>query len=513
MNAKLAREEPSRRPIPRPWLEKKLFNSADAPELLEETLIEDLMLQQADILLDKKATSNPIESLFHNIQWCKGFCSSPKQEYNQSAFEAQVRHKAAVERAKSSNTLAYSDSYDSNNQSIPQYQNPTDVRSWENEFSSPSDNSSFVRAPRPAEIYICQKKNAYASGAMPPPESMSCKNWHQSYLSPFSDKPPNLVLERGTSSTTTLTFDDEDSRVMSAELNSLSSSSRRFPVLPSFPSLPGGQRQRRWSISNGISKPRLQRSKTALPPVPRPGPVKSHQRASTSSSANTRHRRSQNSSEFDDDSLNRVASSDRECDSSIATDFSIDDEIDNESPIFPGLKDIDLRQAYYVPQDENSVYLAKCPLIDSPPSSSPDVSTLLSGWVAHSLGDKLLHKRKISQKHLAYLVVNENELDTVIHLKQPPSGITETRERSGESTSERDEDDIVITLPPGTRAQTVESACGRCVVLTAGSKIICTLLPVNVSSTQSVVQKNSNKYSRLRTRSSVAQHDAALHLW
>lgn len=273
----------------------------------------------------------------------------------------------------------------------------------------------------------------------------------------------------------------------------------------------------RRSVNNGISKPPLQRSKTALPPVPRPGPIKSHQRASTSSSANIRHRRNQNASEFDDNSLNRVASSDRECDSSIATescDFSIDDEMDNESPIFPGLKDIDSMQgAYYVPQDENSVYLAKCPLIDSPPSSSPDVSTLLSGWVAHSLGDKLLHKRKISQKHLAYLVVNENELETVIHLKQPPSGNTETSGRSGESTSERDEDDIEIALPPGTRAQTIESACGRCVVLTAGSKIICTLLPVNVSSTQSVVQKTSKKYSRLRTRSSVAQHDAALHLW
>lgn len=177
MTAKLSCEEPPRRPIPRPWLEKKLFESDDAPELVEETSIEELMHQQADILLDKKATNNPIQSIFHNIQWCKGFCSSPKQEYNQSAFEAQVRHKAAVERAKSSNTLAYSASYDS----IPQ-------SPWENEFSSPSDNSSFVVAPRPDEIYICQKKEAYVSGAMPPPESMPCKNWHQSYLPSFSDK-------------------------------------------------------------------------------------------------------------------------------------------------------------------------------------------------------------------------------------------------------------------------------------------------------------------------------------
>mmetsp|Transcript_18550 Transcript_18550/g.27510 ORF Transcript_18550/g.27510 Transcript_18550/m.27510 type:complete len:536 (-) Transcript_18550:24-1631(-) len=518
MNNKLPSQTSTRRPIPRPWLKKKPITADDTPELVEELSLETLLLQRADILLDKKPAANPIQSLFHKMQWCKGFCLPPQEEH-ENTFELSASQEAAFERPKSSNTLAYSVSVNTNDQSSKLVENLAQQKSHRNEGSS--DVSSVVFASRPAEIYITHRENADTSEAIPPPESLPCKNWHQSYLPFFSDRPPALVLERGSSSTTTITFDDEDSKAISVDLNPpVSRPRRRMTTLPSFPSLPGSQRRK-------VSKPPLQRSKTAsMPPIPRPMTLKTAQRAATGGSISNRHRSSRSQYEIDDDSLNRVYSSDRECDSSIATescDFSLDG-YDDDSPIFPGLSDcrdpyyksswpedsdIDSRQdSYCIPQDENSVYLAKCPLFDNL-SSPPEVSALLSGWVAYSLGDTLLHKRKISGKYLAYLVVNGDEAETMIRLKQPPSGNSKT----GESTGERDTGDLEVPLPPGTRVQTIDSACGRCVLLVAGSRIICTLLPVHVPSTPSVMQKTTKQLARLKTRSSVAQHDAALHLW
>lgn len=514
MNNKLPSQRTTGRRIPRPWLEKKLITADDPPELVDE-LPPEMLLQRADILLDKPS-ANPIQSLFHNMHWCKGFCSSPKEEHGRNIFELKVTQKAAVERARSSNTLAYSDSAKSNDHSL---ENLAQRKSWRTEGSS--DASSVVLAPRPAEIYIVQNENPATSRTVPPPESMPSNNWHQSYLPSFSDKPPSLVLERGSSSSTTITFDDEDSHAISVELQAPFLRPRSRFSLASFPSLPGNQRQRRGSTNSGGPRPPLQRSKTAsVAPLPRPMALKNYQRATTTGTTSSRNRKPHNQNELDDDSLNRVHSFDRECDSSIATescDFSLDNGYDDDSPIFPGLadcredSDIDSRQdGCYNLQDENSVYLAKCPLIDNLPSSSPKISALLSGWVAYSLGDTLLHKRKVSRKHLAYLIVNEDETETMIRLKQLPSGNSKT----GESTGERDTGDLEIPLPLGTRVQTIDSACGRCVLLVAGSGIIiCTLLPVNVPSVPSVVQKTTKKQTRLITRSSVGQHDAALHLW
>mmetsp|Transcript_5930 Transcript_5930/g.6487 ORF Transcript_5930/g.6487 Transcript_5930/m.6487 type:complete len:320 (+) Transcript_5930:1-960(+) len=213
--------------------------------------------------------------------------------------------------------------------------------------------------------------------------------------------------------------------------------------------------------------------------------------------------------------------------SSIASDSIYYDEYDDDddiSTIFPGLviygnsssvkysggeSKSSGRGWHFLRGDEKSVYLAKCSLLDFPLPTS--TGSLLSGWVAYSHGDSLLHKRKIVVKHLAYLVVNEDE--TSIHLKQPPSlSSSKIKNKAADDDNNDDNNDICIPLPPHTKCQTIDSACGRCVVLLTSSKIICTLLPVHVPTTQSK-QQDMKKQDHLATRSSVAQHDAALHLW
>jgi hypothetical protein len=281
------------------------------------------------------------------------------------------------------------------------------------------------------------------------------------------------------------------------------------------------QQQRRRSSSNSISRPPrlLSKSQTTGNTRPPMAPVskrpsllqhRSSTTGSTTSSTNSRHRRSFR--KLDRDILQRMQSDD-----------TGDDDDDGHSPIFPFLiNKSSSPRSQDSERKEEELYMPKCASLEQ---ESSDI--LLSGWVAYSMGDSSLHKRKMGSKHLAYLVIYESD-PTAIHLLQTPAG------GGGEGTGEGDPvSSTSLKLPksnPGNNnnhrttlsVQAVESPGGRSVVIQQASsssnnpKILLTLLPVNLPEGQFDATSGTVKNRRIHNNTnnmSVAQHDAALYLW
>lgn len=208
--------------------------------------------------------------------------------------------------------------------------------------------------------------------------------------------------------------------------------------------------------------------------------------------------------------------------------FNLDDDdddslalnSDSDSLVFPLL---DHRSS---PRSQEScekvapeLYLPKCTTLEERNKSKQIV---MSGWVAFSKGDSLLHKRRLTRKHLGYLVVYEDEPNE-IYIQQP---LTRTDSGGGQASGEEDEppqDTVTISLPAtNVSVQTEECKGGRSVVIRSSSskqqqqqqQVLCTILPMNLPS--NIFNPSCSKLVRAPLPTPVptfAQHDAALHLW
>lgn len=344
-------------------------------------------------------------------------------------------------------------------------------------------------------------------------------------------------------------------------------------------------------------------------PISRPPTI--NRASTTGSTASSRHRRSPrlsdvvdtmtilsigsshgaSSHEDDDDTFNHATRASPRHGGVAAAAAAADSDDDSstiassegDSPIFPMLASssslpggVILRPYHHddtltdaVPIE---VYLPKCNALEQPnlhhnSSNSPNGNTgepLISGWVAYSMGDSLLHKRTLNRTHLAYLVITE-EAYGEIHFLQPhvigghghngddddphnTSGSSGEHSPSGQGSGEDEQvavhggrgnknnvvvggDSKILKLPLGTKlsVQTIESQGGRSVVIRNDSnrKILCTLMPVNLPPQQFCPEtgrwltKNRNHHhgnlhhmTFVGTQNNgAAQHDAALHLW
>jgi hypothetical protein len=356
---------------------------------------------------------------------------------------------------------------------------------------------------------------------------------------------------------------------------------------------------------------KTQSTASGLPPmVPISRPPTIHRASTTGSTTSSRHRRSPRLSDVldtmtllsigsshddDDDDSNHhgaragsgvvAAAADTDDDSSTIASS------EEDSPIFPMLASSlqgggmlspchDAITADSVPVE---VYLPKCNALEPKQQHSwynagngNAGEALISGWVAYSMGDSLLHKRALNRTHLAYMVITE-EAYGEIHFLQPPTfahddyhsddndnphhgtstSATTNSSTSGELSpsgqgSGEDEQVVVhggrgnsknhnknaigggstvLKLPLGAKlsVQTIESQGGRSVVIRNDSnhKILCTLMPVNLPPQQFChetgrwLTKNRNQTNHMTfvgsgyptQNNGVAQHDAALHLW
>jgi hypothetical protein len=219
--------------------------------------------------------------------------------------------------------------------------------------------------------------------------------------------------------------------------------------------------------------------------VPRPKAyMDGRQRANTTGSVGSKHRRSRGNADFmfDSDTLSQLHSFDEE--STLAST--------EHSSVFPMLPS-DALNHESSPRGIDGT--KRAPIQYEGFEGEMGDSVVLSGWVAYSLGDSLLNKRKVSDRYVAYLVICSG--DNKIYLKQPKT--------AGERTSEDDDSeenrDVSVTLSAGSSIQTMESnSLGRCIVIRDGlDRIVCTLLPVDTSN-----QKMGP---------TVAHHDAVLHFW
>lgn len=267
-------------------------------------------------------------------------------------------------------------------------------------------------------------------------------------------------------------------------------------------------------------------TKNQRPPMVPPRPPLLHTRSSTTgsttsvSSSGSRHRRSIR--KLDRDILQRLQSNETEYDddSTIATD--------GDSPIFPYLQSSSPR-SQDSERKEEEIFMPKCIGLEKTTlkqQQQMNGDILLSGWVAYSMGDSLLHKRKLARKHLAYLVVYDNDPTSLHLLQQPPSSSAGNNSGSGERTGE-DQASTSLKIPMSSythslSVQTIESQGGRSVVikqLSTGNnsgckdKVLFTILPINLPASQFNAETGTVKRNLTLATPSVAQHDAALYLW
>lgn len=331
---------------------------------------------------------------------------------------------------------------------------------------------------------------------------------------------------------------------------------------------------------------KTQSTASGLPPmVPINRPPTINRASTTGSTASSRHRRSPRLSDVldtmtilsigsshgasslednDDDTYNHAARASRNrrrhgaapagaaAAAAAATDTDDDSSTiassEEDSPIFPMLASVSslpggvLLRPYH--HDDTTtdavpieVYLPKCNALEQPKehySSGNNAivhtgKALISGWVAYSMGDSLLHKRTLNRTHLAYLVITE-EAYGEIHFLQPQlngghgddtddphhatiaanaSNSSGEHSPSGQGSAEDEQvivhgargnnnknhmknnsaaaaggDSTILKLPLGAKlsVQTIESQGGRSVVIRndANRKILCTLMPVNL---------------------------------
>ena len=492
-----------RRPIPRPWLEKRQLyidvqhHETAPPQFVvspASALTTDCNHNQPPmILLDKP---DRLKS-FLKLDWCW-----PGNKKKKQAQEQQHEQQQQLESTPSSHYIYHSNQH---------YQETTPATTTRQRTGT---DSSFLLTPRPTVIYVI-----HGNPATMPESQEDADKWHQSYLSLATPQRVRKSIKRLCNSICicspimhlysykSFSFLTQPKAIR----DRISSFDTSMTSLSCDDSLAFSERQPR--NNNNIPRPSLRKSQTStgLPPMaPSPLARPKLSRASTTGSNASHRRRSPRLSALNRKTVDRSHSNYDYDDDDDDDDDSTIASSDESAPIFPLLQE----RRFSSPRSKMSEkpdahYLPKCKAFD-------DDDCLISGWVAFSLGDSLMHKNKLGRKHLCYLVITDSGGE--IHFKQPSSSSSATHTNTGEGSGENEPVSTTLKLPNNNGkliVETVESQGGRSVVILQNRKILLTLLPVNLPPSQFGAESGKvlRQPFRLGEEKSVAQHDAALHLW